>query len=101
MRTYYSLGPNLAVGKAVQLLKGESSHWMNEQRIIGRKFEWQDEYFAVSVSEASIGQIRGYIRNQEEHHRIKSFVEEVDEFLGFTAPTFKPGHIESPTSNGV
>lgn len=44
------------------------------------KFEWQDEYFAVSVSETILESVRKYIANQEEHHRTKSFDEE---FRGF------------------
>jgi len=45
------------------------------------KFEWQDEYFAVSVSEAVVDKVREYIQRQEEHHRKKSFGEEYQEFL--------------------
>jgi len=45
------------------------------------KFEWQDEYIAVSVSESMINKVRDYIKNQEEHHKIKSFHEEYDEFM--------------------
>jgi REP element-mobilizing transposase RayT len=48
--------------------------------LIREKFEWQDEYFAVSVSESAVNRVRDYIKNQEEHHRKKSFQEEYDEF---------------------
>ena len=60
---------------------GESSHWINENRIFKKKFEWQDEYFAVSVSESAVNRVRDYIKNQEEHHRKKSFMEESNEFM--------------------
>jgi len=69
------------VAKLAQLLKGESSHWSNKQNLLPGKFEWQDEYFAVSVSESSVEEVRRYIRNQEDHHRTKPFSEEYDEFL--------------------
>ena len=36
-----------------------------------KKFEWQDEYFAVSVSESTLESVRKYIANQEAHHRTK------------------------------
>lgn len=84
-----SLGPDQTIAKTAQLLKGESSHWANEQRIISHKFEWQDAYYAVSVSDSSTESVRRYIRGQEEHHRRKSFAEECEEFLktyGFPAP---------------
>jgi hypothetical protein len=45
------------------------------------KFEWQDEYFAVSVSESIVDKVRDYINNQEEHHKKKTFQEEYDEFM--------------------
>ena len=45
------------------------------------KFEWADEYFAVSVSESNIEKVRNYISNQYEHHKKKSFTEEYNEFI--------------------
>jgi len=62
-------------------LKGESSHWVNKNNFCRNKFEWQDDYFAVSVSESLVNRTRKYIKNQEEHHRKKSFQEEFDEFI--------------------
>lgn len=76
-----SLAPDQATAKVAQLIKGESSHWINERSLSPSKFEWQDEYFAVSVSESMLGKVRQYIHTQEEHHRRKSFAEEYEEFL--------------------
>jgi NRPS condensation-like uncharacterized protein len=63
------------------LLKGESSHWINEHNLTKLKFEWQDEYIAVSTSESNIGIVQKYILNQDEHHRKRTFAEEYDEFI--------------------
>jgi len=76
-----SLGTDQTIQKVMQLIKGESSFWINKSRLIEEYFEWQDEYFAVSVSESMIGKIRHYIYNQEEHHKTKTFQEEYDEFM--------------------
>ena len=65
----------------MQLIKGESSYWINKSKLIKNKFEWQDEYFAVSVSESMISMVREYIWNQEEHHQKKTFQQEYDEFI--------------------
>ena len=65
----------------MQLIKGESSFWINKQQLTKQKFEWQDEYFAVSVSESMIEKVRDYIRNQEEHHKQIQFQQEYDEFI--------------------
>lgn len=76
-----SLGSNQTIEKIVQLIKGESSFWINKNNLTKEKFIWQDEYFAVSVSESMIENVRNYIRNQEKHHQKKTFIEEYNEFI--------------------
>lgn len=76
-----SLGTEQTIAKTAMLIKGESSYWVNKQNVINRKFEWQDEYIALSVSYSAIEKIRAYIKNQEEHHKKKTFTEEYNEFL--------------------
>jgi putative transposase len=76
-----SLNSTQSIDKVVQLIKGESSHWINQNKLVPGKFEWQDDYFAVSVSESSVNKVREYIKNQENHHKKKSFAEEYEEFI--------------------
>ena len=76
-----SMGIDQTIQKTIQLVKGESSFWINKNKLTQEKFEWQDEYYAVSVSESTIDNVREYIKNQEEHHRKKPFQEEHDEFI--------------------
>lgn len=76
-----SLSSNQTVEKVVQLIKGESSFWINKNNLTSEKFNWQDEYFAVSVSKSMIDQVRNYIKNQEKHHAQKSFSEEYSEIM--------------------
>ena len=76
-----SLGSDQTISKVMQLIKGESSNWINKNKLVQGHFEWQDEYIAVSVSESMINKVRDYIKNQEKHHRRKSFAEEYDEFI--------------------
>ena len=76
-----SLGCSQNMDKILMLLKGESSFWINKTKIFPGKFEWQDEYFAVSVSESAVNRVRDYIRNQENHHKRTSFNEEYREFI--------------------
>lgn len=76
-----SLGTDQTIEKIMQLIKGESSFWINKNNLCQGKFEWQNEYFAVSVSESVVDKVRDYIGRQEEHHRKKSFDDEFDEFL--------------------
>ncbi|MBS1775192.1 MAG: IS200/IS605 family transposase [Bacteroidetes bacterium] len=86
-----SLGADQTIQKTIQLIKGESSFWINKQGLMAelpsssygglQKFEWQDEYFAVSVSESIIDKVRNYIKKQEEHHSQKTFQQEYDDFI--------------------
>ncbi len=76
-----SLGNEQTIAKVAMLIKGESSFWVNNQKLIATKFEWQDEYMAYSADYRDVSRLRNYIANQEEHHRKKTFMEEYDEFL--------------------
>ena len=76
-----SLGKDQSLGKVTQLIKGESSYWINSQELTDQKFRWQDDYWAVSVSKSHVESVRKYIFNQERHHKGVPFREEVDEFI--------------------
>ena len=76
-----SLSSNQTTEKVVQLIKGESSFWINKEKLINDRFGWQDEYFAVSVSESMVERVRNYIRNQESHHKKVSFTDEYNELM--------------------
>lgn len=77
-----SLNPDQSLAKVIQLIKGESSFWINKNKLCKTKFEWASEYFAVSVvSESQVEKVKAYIFNQEEHHKKKSWEEEYNEFM--------------------
>jgi putative transposase len=76
-----SLGKDQNISKISQLIKGESSFWINHNNLIESKFSWQDDYFAVSVSESQLETVTSYIKTQEQHHFKKSFDDEVQEFM--------------------
>jgi putative transposase len=76
-----SLGRDQSISKIVQLIKGESSFWINKNNLVPGKFSWQDDYYAVSVSESQVKKVVNYIKNQETHHSKKSFDDELEEFM--------------------
>ncbi|MDB5284480.1 MAG: transposase [Bacteroidota bacterium] len=76
-----SLGKDQNISKVTQLIKGESSFWVNKNKLVAENFTWQDDYFAVSVGQSQMEQVGRYIKNQETHHAKKSFEDEVDEFM--------------------
>lgn len=69
-----SLPSTMALAKAVQLLKGGSSKWMNEN--VNSRFEWQQGYRAFSVSISQQKHVVAYINSQAEHHQHRNFEEE-------------------------
>ncbi|NTU58455.1 MAG: IS200/IS605 family transposase [Chlorobiaceae bacterium] len=76
-----SMGSDQNISKVVQQLKGESAFWLNRNGMLPFRFEWQKDYFAVSVSESQADNVRNYINGQTEHHRVKSFADEYKEFI--------------------
>lgn len=76
-----SLDKNMTIADTMQLLKGESANWLNKTDYLKSKMHWQDDYFVVSIGQSQVERVRNYIRNQEEHHRKKSFQQEVTEFM--------------------
>ena len=76
-----SLGADQTIQITMQLIKGESSFWINKNNLCKGQFQWQDEYFAVSVSESMIDRVRNYIKKQEQHHTKYTFQEEYEESI--------------------
>ena len=76
-----SLGGDQTISKVVQLVKGESSFWANREKLLTTKLIWAEDYFAASVSESSIENVRNYINTQEEHHKKVTFTAEYEKFI--------------------
>jgi len=72
------LPPDMAVAKAVQVLKANSSRWIHEQ---GLEFAWQEGYGAFSVSSSNRDAVKSYIEHQAEHHGKRSFEGEFAAFV--------------------
>jgi putative transposase len=74
------LGPRQCIADLLCKLKSRSSGWIHD--VIGyRPFEWQDGYGAFSVSKSDVPRVQNYIRNQQEHHKMRTFQEEFIELL--------------------
>jgi len=77
--------PTQSLSDLMQDIKGSSSKWINERRFTKTRFEWQPGYGAFSYSKSELQNVIDYIKNQENHHRKKSFMEEyrglLNEFL--------------------
>jgi putative transposase len=71
------LPTSMCIEDVMHLLKGASSHWINEQGLVPGKFGWQRGYGAFSVSQSSVPEVCDYIATQEAHHLQLAFVDEL------------------------
>jgi hypothetical protein len=67
--------------KAVQIIKGNSSKWINENFNQAEKFSWQEGYGAFSVNVSIVKDTIRYIENQKKHHQKSSYKDEYIDFL--------------------
>ncbi len=75
----FQLSKNYALADVVEEVKKSSSKMMKQEGC--RSFSWQPGYAAFSVSQSGIDAVKKYIHNQKEHHKVKTFKEEVKEFM--------------------
>jgi REP element-mobilizing transposase RayT len=83
-----SLTPTMPLAKAVQLLKGASSRWMNET--CRNRFAWQEGYGAFTIGISQRGDTVRYIEGQAEHHRKRDFQAEFVAFLKRNGVEYDP-----------
>ena len=77
----FELGRTIAVSEVVEQVKTSTSKWIKKQGSEFGDFHWQGGYGAFGVSASDVPRISGYIRDQREHHRVKSFQEEFRDLL--------------------
>lgn len=77
-----SLGRTQNIAEVAKNIKGESSFWINKNKIIDEKFMWQDDYWAQSLAPSQMVYVKRYIENQVIHHRKREKLC-VDEELNF------------------
>jgi REP element-mobilizing transposase RayT len=73
--------PVQSLSDLMQDIKGSSSKWINDKKLVNGKFSWQEGYGAFSYSKSHLTQVCNYIEQQEEHHKKRTFTEEYREFL--------------------
>ena len=81
VHSIFLLNSNFALAKVIKNVKGESTHWINQQNFLNVKFAWQTGYAAFSVSESILPKVKEYVIKQEEHHEKLSFKEEFEKLI--------------------
>ncbi len=77
----FGLRPSQSISGLMQDIKGSSSKWINDKRLVQGKFSWQEGYGAFSYSKTDLPEVIRYINNQTVHHKRKTFSEEYLEML--------------------
>jgi putative transposase len=85
--------PDCALSDLVRDIKANSSRWINEKRLVPRKFAWQSGFGAFTVGYSQIPKVVNYILFQEEHHRRKTFQKEYIQFLKANQINFKAEYL--------
>ena len=76
MHILIGMRPTQSLSELMQQLKGDSSGWINNKKLVPGKFSWQEGYGAFSYSKGQVPQVINYIKRQEEHHKKMTFREE-------------------------
>jgi len=78
---FFGMRPTQSLSDLMQDIKGDSSKWINKNGYMKGHFSWQEGYGAFSYNKSNVKNVIQYIKNQEDHHLKKTFVEEYQDFL--------------------
>jgi len=78
---FLGLKPTIPVSDLMKSVKAKSSKWINENGLCNHRFEWQAGFGCFSYSHSHIDRVYRYVKNQEEHHKKMSFLDEYKKLL--------------------
>jgi putative transposase len=78
---FIGMRPDQSISSLVQLVKAESTNWINENKLSKKSFYWQEGFGAFSYSRSHVQRVINYIKNQKEHHKKQNFLEEYRKLL--------------------
>jgi len=81
VHVFVGLKPAMSISDLIRDVKNNSSNFINENKFVKGKFEWQEGYGAFSYSHSQLDSVYNYILNQEDHHKKISFRQEYISFL--------------------
>jgi REP element-mobilizing transposase RayT len=81
VHVFFGMRPTQSLSDLLQVIKANSSKWINERGFVIGRFEWQLGYCAFSYSRSEIPDVIAYIRNQEAHHQKRSLLDEYKNLL--------------------
>ncbi|QQS52645.1 MAG: IS200/IS605 family transposase [Bacteroidota bacterium] len=95
----FGMRPAQSLSDLMRDIKGDSSLWINENKLVAGKFSWQEGYGAFSYSKSQVHSVANYIENQELHHCKKSFLEEYTKILVDFGIDYDEKYLFKPITN--
>lgn len=80
MHTLIQLLPVQNLSQVVKTLRSDAADWLNETKLIGSPFQWDEHYAALSVNPSTLQQVIDYLGRQEEYHKTKTLESELEVF---------------------
>lgn len=77
----FGMRPTQSLSDLMKQVKQDSSKWINQKSFVNGKFSWQSGYGAFSYSKNDVPNVINYIKNQEAHHKTKTFTDEYLQLL--------------------
>ncbi len=87
------LNPIKSPSALMQLVKGDSSEWINKTKLTKYPFRWQEGYGAFSYAKSDLGIVINYIHTQQEHHAKTTFLNEYRKMLDDAAMEYDERYI--------
>ncbi len=85
--------PTCCLDQVVREVKEHTTKFINQNRLVPGKFQWQNGYGAFSVGHQNLDMIFNYIRKQKEHHTTVKFREEYLQLLKDAAVEYDEKYI--------
>ena len=92
----FGMRPAQALSELMRDIKGDSSAWINQQRLVDGRFSWQEGYGAFSYTRSDIPKVTHYIQNQEAHHMSTPFLVEYRHILDSLGIPFEERFLFTP-----
>ncbi len=74
---------NQTLSKIMQVIREESTNWINKNRILKEKFEWDNDYYGLSFSTSHFAKVSDYLQKQEQYHKLKTWNDECIEMMKY------------------
>lgn len=90
---FFEMDTTHSLSEIMNIVKSNSSKWINENKHTLGRFEWQKGYSAFTYAKSQRNNVIHYIINQRQHHKEKTFREEYMEMLQKCEITYQDAYI--------